>query len=30
VFPMIPAGAGYDKMLIDRPKVRMDKPTGST
>lgn len=30
VFPMIPAGAPYGQMLIDRPKVRMDKPSGST
>jgi len=30
VFPMIPAGAGYDRMLIERPKVKMEKPTGST
>jgi acetolactate synthase-1/2/3 large subunit len=30
VFPMIPAGAGYAQMLIERPKVKMEKPTGST
>ena len=30
VFPMIPAGAGYDRMLIERPKVKMEKPSGST
>ncbi|GDY11270.1 acetolactate synthase [Planctomycetota bacterium] len=30
VFPMVPAGAGYEQMLIERPKVKMDKPTGST
>lgn len=30
VFPMIPAGAGYKDMLIERPKRRMEKPSGST
>ncbi len=30
VFPMIPAGAPLSAMLIERPKQRMDKPTGST
>jgi len=30
VFPMIPAGAPLRAMLIERPKQRMDKPTGST
>jgi len=30
VFPMIPAGAGYKDMLIERPKQKMAKPTGST
>ena len=30
VFPMIPAGAGYKAMLIERPKMKMEKPTGST
>jgi acetolactate synthase I/II/III large subunit len=30
VFPMVPAGAGYEQMLIERPKVKMEKPTGST
>jgi acetolactate synthase-1/2/3 large subunit len=30
VFPMVPAGAGYEQMLIERPKQKMDKPTGST
>ncbi len=30
VFPMIPAGAGYAQMLTERPKVKMEKPTGST
>jgi len=30
VFPMIPAGAGYKDMLIERPKTKMAKPTGST
>ena len=30
VFPMIPAGAALKDMLIERPKMKMDKPTGST
>lgn len=30
VFPMIPAGAGYKDMLIERPRRKMEKPTGST
>jgi acetolactate synthase-1/2/3 large subunit len=30
VFPMIPAGAALSDMLIERPKVKMEKPTGST
>lgn len=30
VFPMIPAGAPLSAMLIERPKTRMEKPTGST
>ncbi len=30
VFPMIPAGASLDEMLIEEPKYRMEKPTGST
>ena len=30
VFPMIPAGAGYDGMLVEAPKHKLDKPTGST
>jgi acetolactate synthase-1/2/3 large subunit len=30
VFPMIPAGAPISAMLIERPKTKMDKPTGST
>ena len=30
VFPMIPAGAAYKDMLIERPKQKMAKPTGST
>jgi acetolactate synthase-1/2/3 large subunit len=30
VFPMIPAGAGLKDMIIERPKARMAKPTGST
>ena len=30
VFPMVPAGAGFKDMLIERPKQKMAKPTGST
>ena len=30
VFPMIPANAPYEKMLLERPKHKMEKPTGST
>ena len=30
VFPMIPAGASLAEMLIEKPKHRLDKPTGST
>jgi acetolactate synthase-1/2/3 large subunit len=30
VFPMIPAGAALEDMLIDPPKHKMAKPTGST
>ena len=30
VFPMIPAGAGYAQMIVEKPKTRMEKPTGST
>ncbi len=30
VFPMIPAGAAIKDMLIEKPRVRMEKPTGST
>jgi len=30
VFPMIPAGAALEDMLIDPPKTRLAKPTGST
>jgi len=30
VFPMIPAGAAVKDMLIDKPKARLAKPTGST
>ena len=30
VFPMIPAGAALEDMLIEPPKHKMDKPTGST
>ena len=30
VFPMIPAGAALEDMLIEPPKTRLAKPTGST
>ena len=30
VFPMIPAGASLSEMLIEKPKRRLEKPTGST
>ena len=30
VFPMIPAGAALKDMIVERPKVKMEKPTGST
>ena len=30
VFPMIPAGLRLEDMLIEPPKTKMDKPTGST
>ncbi|MBD3420634.1 MAG: biosynthetic-type acetolactate synthase large subunit [Chitinivibrionales bacterium] len=30
VFPMIPAGASYDKMLLEAPKQKLAKPKGST
>jgi len=30
VFPMIPAGAALSGMIIEKPKTKMEKPTGST
>ena len=30
VFPMIPAGAAIKDMIIEKPKVKMEKPSGST
>ena len=30
VFPMIPAGAPLSGMLIEKPKTKLAKPTGST
>jgi len=30
VFPMIPAGAALRDMIIEKPKQKMEKPTGST
>ncbi len=30
VFPMIPAGAPISGMIIEKPKERLEKPTGST
>lgn len=30
VFPMIPSGAPLSEMIIEKPKERLEKPTGST
>ncbi len=30
VFPMIPAGAAIEDMLIEPPNIKLEKPTGST
>ena len=30
VFPMIPAGASMGEMILEPPKVAMEKPVGST
>ncbi len=30
VYPMIPAGRGYDTMLVTAPKEKLEKPVGST
>ncbi len=30
VFPMIPAGAALEDMIIEKPKYRLEKPVGST
>ena len=30
VYPMIPAGANYSKMLLEAPTEKLEKPTGST
>ena len=30
VYPMIPAGASYDSMLLEAPQEKLAKPTGST
>ncbi len=30
VFPMVPAGRALEDMIIERPRHRMEKPTGST
>jgi acetolactate synthase-1/2/3 large subunit len=30
VYPMVPAGAALEDMLIEAPKFKMEKPTGST
>lgn len=30
VYPMIPAGAPYDKMMTEKPNYKLDKPEGST
>ena len=30
VYPMIPAGKALEDMLTEKPKIKMEKPTGST
>jgi acetolactate synthase I/II/III large subunit len=30
VYPMIPAGKALEDMLIEAPKHKLEKPTGST
>ena len=30
VYPMVPAGAALEDMLVEAPTVKMEKPTGST
>jgi len=30
VYPMIPAGRSVDAMILDAPKIQLEKPTGST
>ncbi|HMP74199.1 MAG TPA: biosynthetic-type acetolactate synthase large subunit [Kiritimatiellia bacterium] len=30
VFPMIPAGRALEDMIVERPRYKMEKPTGST
>ena len=30
VFPMVPAGAALEDMLVEPPTIKLDKPTGST
>lgn len=30
VYPMIPAGRGYEHMLVEAPATQLEKPTGST
>jgi acetolactate synthase-1/2/3 large subunit len=30
VFPMIPSGAPYSSMIVEKPKHRLEKPAGST
>jgi acetolactate synthase-1/2/3 large subunit len=30
VFPMIPPGASIDDILVERPKIVAEKPTGGT
>ena len=30
VYPMVPAGAALEDMLVEAPKHKMEKPTGST
>jgi acetolactate synthase-1/2/3 large subunit len=30
VFPMVPAGRPLEDMIVERPRYKMEKPTGST
>jgi len=30
VFPMIPSGAPFSSMIVEKPKEKLEKPVGST